>query len=82
MKTLKQILESEDTDQIIKAAFWYGQHIGAKRVCDEYHKIRQGQIKRAKEVRYHQEAMRVLGNINLIYDASYGDSEIGDWDYE
>ena len=82
MKTLKQILEREDTDQIIKAAYWYGQHVGAKRVCDKYRSIRQAQIERANGVRYHHEAKRVLGNTDLIHDASYGDSEIGGWDYD
>ncbi len=84
-RTIQEIINTEhpanDVEAAIRAAYWYGQHVGAKRVCDKYSKIREGQIDRARAVRYHKEAVRVLGTISLIYDGSYGDGEIGTWDF-
>lgn len=90
MRTIKSIAETPGkeagnpesaVESAIKAAFWYGQHVGAKRTCDAYQKIRSAQHDRLKKCRYYRMAMAVLGNVVTIYDPSYGDAEIGSWDF-
>ena len=88
-KTIEEMVnfegEPEERTQLtemLQAAFWYGQHVGAKRVCDKYRDLRKEQIIRAQNCRYHKMAKGILGETDLIYDGSYGEEEIGSWDFE
>jgi hypothetical protein len=85
MTTIKQIVTGDyqaatPQERLMMQAYWYGIHIGAKRVCDAARNIFAAQTARAKALRYHRTACAVQGGIKQIYDPAYGDSEIGNWD--
>jgi len=88
MRTIKEIIEKgypEDSDptevhKMIMAAYWYGQHVAAKRLGDQAKSAVDTMRNRAKKCRYHKMAQEVIGKYQP-YDGSYGDAEIGDWEF-
>ena len=87
IRTISAIINDEADQSIVaeiaRAAYWYGQHVAAKRVCDKASIHMAGQSERAKKCRYFRMAQKIIANNRgYIYDSSYGDIEIGSWDFD
>ena len=70
-----------DIDRLITYAYYVGQHDAAVRVCNRAKGIFDIQRQKARKIRYYKMAMKVQGNIDMIYDPDYS-SDFSDWEMD
>lgn len=64
-------LETDNIEKLICIAYYIGREEATKKISDKYNELIKYQRRRARECRYHNMAMQIIGDINYIYSADY-----------
>ena len=64
-------LDADTVEKIICLAYYNGREEATHEVSDKYNALIADQRRRARECRYHNMAMQIIGDINYIYSPDY-----------
>lgn len=63
--------ETDTIEKIVAVAYYMGREDAAREICNKAENIFREQMKRAMQCRYRNTAIKVQGNVRIIYSPDY-----------